>query len=178
MEKGYSAKVAAEVTGAEYNNILYWVRTGLIKARVQYIGKQKSPVLFSFWDLLEVKIIQNLREGDRREKKAPIQRIRKALNYLRSLGEEYMDALRLEALMPGAGGIFLDVTGDDIQAYFNEDQVISAVKTQGQTLLVNVLKMKDEVRGKLQEIEDRKSQQELAANLPKEPKEEKSEIMT
>lgn len=161
MDGGYSAKVAAEVTGADYYNILYWVRTGLIKASIQYVGKQKAPVLFSFWDLLEIKIIQNLREGDRREKKAPIQRIRKALNYLRSLGEEYMDALRLEALVPGAGGIFLDVTGDDIQAYFNEAQVISAVKTQGQTLLVNVLKMKDEVKGKLQEIEN-----ERAAKAP------------
>lgn len=163
MEKGYSAKLAAEVTGADYYNILYWVRTGLIKASIQYVGKQKAPVLFSFWDLLEIKIIQNLREGERREKKAPIQRIRKALSYLRSLGEEYIDALKLEALVPGAGGIYLDVTGDDIQAYFSEDQVISAVKNQGQTLLVNVLKMKDEVKGKLREAEDKKSPRELVA---------------
>lgn len=163
MEKGYSAKLAAEVTGADYYNILYWVRTGLIKASVQYVGKQKAPVLFSFWDLLEIKIIQNLREGERREKKAPIQRIRKALSYLRSLGEEYIDALKLEALVPGAGGIYLDVTGDDIQAYFSEDQVISAVKNQGQTLLVNILKMKDEVKGKLREAEDKKSPRELVA---------------
>lgn len=155
MEKGYSAKLAAEVTGADYYNILYWVRTKLITASVHYVGKQKSPVLFSFWDLLEIKIIQNLREGARREKKAPIQRIRKALSYLRSLGDEYMDALRLEALVPGTGGIYLDVTGDDIQAYFNEDQVISAVKNQGQTLLVNVLRMRDEVEQKLKEAESR-----------------------
>lgn len=164
MEKGYSAKLAAEVTGADYYNILYWVRTGLVKASVQYVGKQKAPVLFSFWDLLEIKIIQNLREGERREKKAPIQRIRKALNYLRSLGEEYMDALRLEALVPGAGGIFLDVTGDDIQAYFNEDQVISAVKNQGQTLLVNILRMRDEVKKKLEEAESKKEAPQLVAS--------------
>jgi DNA-binding transcriptional MerR regulator len=162
MEKSYSAKMAAEVTGADYYNILYWVRTGLVKASVQYIGKQKAPVLFSFWDLLEIKIIQNLREGERREKKAPIQRIRKALSYLRSLGEEYMDALRLEALVPGAGGIYLDVTGDDIQAYFNDDQVISAVKNRGQTLLVNILKMKDEVQKKLTEVEGNKPLEALA----------------
>ncbi len=165
MGEGYSAKTAAGVTGADYYNILYWVRTGLIKASVQYVGKQKAPVLFSFWDLLEIKIIQNLREGDRREKKAPIQRIRKALNYLRSLGEEYMDALRLEALVPGAGGIYLDVTGDDIQAYFNEHQVISAVKAQGQTLLVNVLKMKEEVKLKLREIESGKSEKQLVSSV-------------
>lgn len=162
--KGYTAKVAAAVTGADYYNILYWTRTGLIKASIRYDKKQKSPVLYSFWDLLEIKIIQNLREGDRKEKKAPVQRIRKALNYLRNLGEEYIQALRLEALIPGVGGIYLDVTDDDIQAYFSEDQVISAVKNQGQTLLVNVVRMKEDVKERLRDIEAKALEKVLVAS--------------
>ena len=131
-EGGYSPTVASKLVGVNYNTILYWVRTGLVKASIQYESKQWTPVLFSFNDLLELKFIQSLRD-----KGAPTRRIRKALNYLRRTLKSHDIA-----------SLYLDVTNDDIQVYATPDNVLSAVKNQGQLLLINVSRLRSEIEEK------------------------------
>jgi len=128
-EIGYSPTVASKLVAVNYNTILYWVRTGLVRASVRYESKQWTPVLFSFNDVLELKFIQSLRD-----KGAPTRRIRKALNYLRRTLKTHEMA-----------DLYLDVTNDDIHVYVNADNIMSAAKAQGQLLLINVAMLKSEI---------------------------------
>ena len=126
---GYSPTIASKLVGVNYNTILYWVRTGLVRASVRYESKQWTPVLFSFADLLELKFIQSLRE-----KGAPTRRIRKALNFLRKTLKNHELA-----------DLYLDVTNDDIHVYVGTDNILSVVKNQGQLLLINVSVLRNEI---------------------------------
>jgi DNA-binding transcriptional MerR regulator len=130
--QGCSPTLASKLLGINYNTILYWVRTKLVRASVRYESRQWTPVLFSFDDLLELKFIQSLRE-----KGAPTRRIRKALNFLR----KEMRSLPLADL-------YLDVTTDDIHVVASNDQILSAVKNQGQLLLINVSRLRTEIEEK------------------------------
>lgn len=132
LATGYSPTLAAKLLGINYNTILYWVRTKLVRASIQYESKQWTPVLFSFDDLLELKLIQSLRD-----KGAPTRRIRKALNFLRK-----------HARNMSLADLYLDVTTDDIQVLASNDNILSAVKSQGQLLLINVSRLKSEIEEK------------------------------
>ena len=129
---GYSPTIASKLVGVNYNTILYWVRTGLVKASVRYESKQWTPVLFSFNDLLELKFIQSLRD-----KGAPTRRIRRALNYLRKTLKTHEMA-----------DLYLDVTNDDIHVYVGPDRIVSAAQNQGQLLLINVSMLKKDIEDK------------------------------
>jgi DNA-binding transcriptional MerR regulator len=131
-QQGYSPTLASKLLGINYNTILYWVRTKLVRASVRYESRQWTPVLFSFDDLLELKFIQSLRE-----KGAPTRRIRKALNFLRK-----------ELKHLPLADIYLDVTTDDIHVVASNDQILSAVKNQGQLLLINISRLKTEIEEK------------------------------
>ena len=130
--QGYSPTLASKLLGINYNTILYWVRTKLVRASIRYESRQWTPVLFSFDDLLELKFIQSLRE-----KGAPTRRIRKALNFLRR-----------EVKQVPLADVYLDVTTDDIHVVASNDQILSAVKNQGQLLLINVTRLKSEIEEK------------------------------
>ncbi|MFC2172952.1 MerR family transcriptional regulator [Acidobacteriota bacterium] len=125
---GFSPRLAERIVGVNYNTILYWVRTGLVKASIRYESKQWQPVLFSFDDLLELKFIKSLRD-----KGAPTRRIRRALSYLRKNIPEHRREL------------YIDVTDDDIQIYLSAQDVMSVAKTQGQLLLINVGQLRKDV---------------------------------
>lgn len=129
QQQGYSPTLASKLLGINYNTILYWVRTKLVRASVRYESKQWTPVLFSFNDLLELKFIQSLRE-----KGAPTRRIRKALTFLRK-----------QAKSSPLADLYLDVTTDDIHLVMSPDQILSAVQSQGQLLLINISRLKSEI---------------------------------
>lgn len=81
--EGYSAVQASELTGADYHNILYWLRSGLIRAghTPNRKPKPRHPIRFAFPDLVEIGIIQELRE-----RSTPVHRIQLALDYLKKSG--------------------------------------------------------------------------------------------
>ncbi len=156
--KGYSAEQVSRLTGADYHNILYWLRSGLIRASLSphRQPKPRHPVRFSFTDLLEIGIIQELRERG-----APVQRIRKALDYLKRLGPEYTSLFHLGAALPKElrrKAVYLDVSGDDLRVYHSDKEVLSAVKHRGQTvihaLIIDVKRFKEELEAKLASVEE------------------------
>ena len=120
QEVSYSIEDAAKVTGASYPNVLYWMRSGLIEPSIQQVRGHGVPIQLSFSDVLQIKLIQTLRES-----KAPLQRIRKTLDCIRDLGYGEL------------GSVYLDVTSDDIHIYSEPRHIMSAVKKRGQLLLVN-----------------------------------------
>jgi len=64
-------------------------------------------------------------------------RIRKALAFLRKRPKD----------LP-ITDLYLDVTTDDIHVVVSSDQILSAVKSQGQLLLINVSRLKSEIEEK------------------------------
>src|SRR4029434_7198306 len=118
-----SAKQASRVTGADYHNILYWLRSGLIQASYSphRQPKPRHPIRFSFTDLLEIGIIQELRERG-----ASVQRVRKALNYLKNLSPVYTSLCHPRARLSKElrnKAVYLDVSGDDIRVYHSDKEV-------------------------------------------------------
>jgi DNA-binding transcriptional MerR regulator len=138
------------VTGADYHNILYWLRTGLIQASysLHRQPKPRHPIRFAFTDLLEIGIIQELRERG-----APVQRVRKALNYLKNLGPVYTSLFHPRARLAKElrhKAVYLDVSGDDIRVYHSDTEVVAAVMQRGQKvihlLIIDVKRVRDELR--------------------------------
>jgi DNA-binding transcriptional MerR regulator len=151
--EGYSAEQASRVTGADYHNILYWLRTGLIQASysLHRQPKPRHPIRFAFTDLLEIGIIQELRERG-----APVQRVRKALNYLKSLGPVYTALFHPRARLAKElrhKAVYLDVSGDDIRVYHSDKEVVAAVMQGGQKvihlLIIDVKRVREELRHQL-----------------------------
>ena len=108
--RGFSPTLASRLLGINYNTILYWTRTRLVRASIQYQSKQWTPVLFSFDDLLELRLVQSLRE-----KGAPTRRIRKALNFLRKHAPEvaYLDVSSDAIRQVSPGDAIRDTLGRD-----------------------------------------------------------------
>jgi DNA-binding transcriptional MerR regulator len=155
--EGYSAEQASGVTGADYHNILYWLRSGLIQASYSphRQPKPRHPIRFSFTDLLEIGIIQELRERG-----APVQRVRKALNFLKSLGPVYTSLFHAGANLPKElrhKAVYLDVSGEDIRVYHSDKEVVAAVMQRGQTvihlLIIDVKRVREELRTQLGDTE-------------------------
>lgn len=114
-------------------------------------------MLFHFTDLLEMKIIDELRQRGASAKK-----IRKALNYLKSLGPEYVSLFHLGASLPAdlrSRAVYLDISGDDINVHHSNREVISAVRHRGQriihALMVDVAGLKADLTEKLFETANR-----------------------
>ena len=130
-KKGFSPTLASKIVGVNYNTILYWVRTRLVRASIRYESKQWAPVYFSFNDLLELKFIQSLRD-----KGAPTKKIRKALAYLRkNMKKDFAE-------------LYVDASSDDIRVYNEPEALISAARDQEELLIINIGKMKREIHEK------------------------------
>src|SRR3990172_4816222 len=104
-EECYTVERVVKITGAHYPNILYWVRQGLVKPSVCQEGRRGKRLLFSTQDILEVKLIETLRE------RAPLKRVRRVLDYLRALSPDHWHSS------------FIDAATDDIHVYSSEEEV-------------------------------------------------------
>jgi DNA-binding transcriptional MerR regulator len=156
--EGYSAEQASRLTGADYHNILYWLRSGLVQASHSPNRKPKPrhPIRFSRSDLLEIGIIQELRERD-----TPVQRVRKALDVLRNFNITQTLLLDLTSSLPAKReqqAFYLDVSSDDVHLYCSKNEVLSVVKHQGQKvihfLIVDILEVCEELRGRLVDMQE------------------------
>jgi len=168
--EGYSAEQASRVTGADYHNILYWLRSGLIQAThsPHRQPKPRHPIRFSFTDLLDIGIIQELRERG-----TPVQRVRKALHYLKSLGPVYTSLFHPGARLPTElrhKAVYLDVSGDDIRVYHSDKEVVAAVMRRGQKvihlLIIDVKRVREELRTQLGHAEEPEAVTAAQAAMP------------
>jgi DNA-binding transcriptional MerR regulator len=118
--------------------------------------KPRHPIRFSFTDLLEIGIIQELRERG-----APVQRVRKALNYLKNLSPVYTSLFHPRARLSKElrnKAVYLDVSGDDIRVYHSDKEVVTAVMQRGQKvihlLIIDVKRVREELRIQLGHSEE------------------------
>jgi DNA-binding transcriptional MerR regulator len=109
--QGYRVPEVCRVVGISYRQLDYWARTGLVTPSVRAAGGSGTQRLYSFLDLVQLKVIKKLIDAG-----ISLQRIRKAIQYLRQNKDK------------GLSGITLMSDGVGIYACESEDEIIDLVK--------------------------------------------------
>ncbi len=77
-EKGYRAPQTCSAVGITYRQLDYWARTGLIRPSIQTATGSGSQRLYSFTDLVQLKVVKRLLDAG-----MSLQKIRAAIEILR-----------------------------------------------------------------------------------------------
>jgi DNA-binding transcriptional MerR regulator len=118
-QRGYYAGEAARVTGIPYRTIDHWARTGLITPSISEARGTGRSRLYSFSDLIALRVIRELRD-----KGTSIQSLRKVVKRLRVAG---INSPLVEAR-------FL-VIGKDVAIINNANEIESTLSKPGQLYL-------------------------------------------
>jgi DNA-binding transcriptional MerR regulator len=136
-EAGYRGPQACKIVGITYRQLDYWTRTGLVAPTVQGATGSGTQRLYSFNDLLELKVIKSLTDAG-----ASLQKVRQALDYVKS--DLDADWATLTIVTDGAG----------VYACTSDAEVVDLLRS-GQGVLgaiVAVDKVRDQLAGDLREL--------------------------
>jgi len=136
-EVGYRGPQACKIVGITYRQLDYWTRTGLIAPTIQAAVGSGSQRLYSFNDLLQLRIIKNLLDAG-----MSLQKVREALDYARSaLADDWARAT-------------IVADGNGVYALTSQEEVFDLLR-RGQGVLgavVSVDAIKEELQGTLREL--------------------------
>jgi DNA-binding transcriptional MerR regulator len=76
-EQGYRVPEVCRIVGISYRQLDYWARTNLVTPSVREAGGSGTQRLYSFQDLLQLKVVKSLLDAG-----VALQQIRKAIDYL------------------------------------------------------------------------------------------------
>jgi len=102
-EFGYRGPAACGLAGITYRQLDYWARTGLVEPTVRSAEGSGSQRLYSFRDLLMLKVVKRLLDAG-----ISLQQIRLALDHLRARG--MTDLTRITLISDGTS--VFEVTDD------------------------------------------------------------------
>ena len=80
-EQGYRVPEVCKIVGITYRQLDYWARTELVTPSVRDASGSGSQRLYSFEDLVALRVIKNLLDTG-----VSLQRVRKAVEHLGSMG--------------------------------------------------------------------------------------------
>ena len=120
IENGFSGSKAASVVGISYRQLDYWARTDLIRPSLTDASGSGSRRLYSYRDLLELRVIKSLLDAG-----IKLESVRKAFTYLRLQTDTDIAARTLV------------ISGSDV-LLCDGDELIDIVRRGGQGVL-NVL---------------------------------------
>jgi len=87
-EQGFSGRKTAEVVGISYRQLDYWARTDLVTPSLAEARGSGSRRLYSYRDLLELKVIKTLLDSGLK-----LESVRQVFSYMReNLGEDISSA--------------------------------------------------------------------------------------
>ncbi|HVE19755.1 MAG TPA: MerR family transcriptional regulator [Ilumatobacteraceae bacterium] len=119
-EQGFSGTKAATIVGITYRQLDYWARTDLIRPSLTDAAGSGSRRLYSYRDLLELRVIKSLLDAG-----IKLESVRTAFEYLRThLGTDIASA-------------HLVISGSDV-ILCDGEQLIDVMRRGGQGVL-NVL---------------------------------------
>ena len=87
---GFRGPVASGAAGITYRQLDYWARTGLVRPEIRSARGSGSQRLYSFRDILMLKVIKRLLDAG-----VSLQQIRIAIDHLRSNGVEDLTEVTL-----------------------------------------------------------------------------------
>jgi DNA-binding transcriptional MerR regulator len=120
--------------GISYRQLDYWARTGLATPSVQPAQGSGSQRLYSFEDLVELKVIKNLLDAG-----VSLQQVRGAITYLREMGHDLT-------------GVTLVSDGTTIYACKSPDEVFDLLRRGQGVFGIALDPVKDEVYGSVKEL--------------------------
>ncbi len=147
MEEGYRGPQTCKIVGITYRQLDYWTRTGLVSPTVQDARGSGTQRLYSFNDLLQLKVIKSLTDAG-----ASLQKIRQAIDYVRDNVSD--DWSTLTIVTDGSG----------VYACTSDTEVVDLLRS-GQGVLgavVAVDKIRDQLQGTLRELRPAGSGEEYA----------------
>jgi DNA-binding transcriptional MerR regulator len=103
---GYRGAVACEAAGISYRQLDYWARTELVLPSIQSATGSGSQRLYSFRDILVLKIVKRLLDTG-----VSLQNIRKAVEHLRDRGVADLESM---TLISDGNSIYECTTPDEI----------------------------------------------------------------
>jgi len=103
-DTGYRGPTACNAAGITYRQLDYWARTGLVEPTVRSATGSGSQRLYSFRDILLLKVIKRLLDAG-----VSLQQIRTAVQHLRARGTD--DLTRVTLMSDGAS--VYECTSDD-----------------------------------------------------------------
>src|SRR4051812_10707050 len=119
-EEGFSGTKAATIVGITYRQLDYWARTDLIRPSLADASGSGSRRLYSYRDLLELRVIKSLLDAG-----IKLESVRTAFEYLRT----HVDT--------DIASAHLVISGNDV-ILCDGDQLIDVMRRGGQGVL-NVL---------------------------------------
>ena len=134
---GYRGPQACKIVGITYRQLDYWTRTGLIIPSVQAAMGSGTQRLYSFNDLLQLKVIKSLTDAG-----ASLQKVRQAIDYVR------------EHLADDWSKVTIVTDGNGVYACTSDAEVVDLLR-RGQGVLgaiVAVGKVRDQLAGTLREL--------------------------
>ena len=135
--QGYRGPQACKIVDVTYRQLDYWTRTGLVVPSVQEAQGSGTQRLYSFNDLLQLKVIKSLTDAG-----ASLQKVRQAIDYVRNHLEG--DWSRVTIVTDGRG----------VYACTSDEEIIDLLRS-GQGVLgavVAVGKVRDELAGTLRNL--------------------------
>ena len=134
---GYRGPQACKIVGITYRQLDYWTRTGLVRASVRDAQGSGTQRLYSFNDLLQLKVIKRLTEAG-----ASLKKVRQAIEYVTTnLEDDWSKAT-------------IATDGNGVYACTSDAEVVDLLRS-GQGVLgaiVAVDRVKDELAGTLAEL--------------------------
>jgi DNA-binding transcriptional MerR regulator len=129
-EVGYRGPQACKIVDITYRQLDYWTRTGLVAPSIQPATGSGTQRLYSFNDLLQLKVIKSLTDAG-----ASLQKVRQAIDYVRNnLADDWSKVT-----------IVTDGTG--VYSFTDEAQLVDLLR-RGQGVLGAVVAV-DAVRAQL-----------------------------
>nr|WP_281355190.1 MerR family transcriptional regulator [Phytoactinopolyspora limicola] len=103
---GYRGPTACNAAGITYRQLDYWARTGLVEPTVRSAKGSGSQRLYSFRDVLVLKIVKRLLDTG-----VSLQQIRQAVNHLRERGVEDLAGI---TLMSDGASVYECTSADEV----------------------------------------------------------------
>src|SRR5688500_9120806 len=136
-EIGYRGPQTCKIVDITYRQLDYWTRTGLVVPSLQEAKGSGTQRLYSFNDLLQLKVIKSLTDAG-----ASLQKVRQAIDYVR----DELDA--------DWSKVTIVTDGNGVYACTSDAQVVDLLRN-GQGVLgaiVAVDKIRDQLAGTLREL--------------------------
>ena len=136
-EVGYRGPQACKIVGITYRQLDYWTRTELVAPTISPAAGSGTQRLYSFNDLLQLKVIKNLLDAG-----MSLQKVREALDYARTtLAGDWTKAT-------------IVADGNGVYALTSEQEVFDLLR-RGQGVLgavVAVDAVREDLQGTLREL--------------------------
>jgi DNA-binding transcriptional MerR regulator len=138
LEAGYGGKQVCDIVGITYRQLDYWARQDLIRPSIADAKGSGSQRLYSFGDIVELKVVKRLIDGG-----VALQKARKAIEFLRdNLGEDLASA---DLVLDGPNALLVRSENEWVDLFHKK-------QGQGAFNFVKLTSIPDEVTAAISEL--------------------------